>query len=134
MIRAFLTATAFVLFAGAASANPCGFSAAQTITVKGYAIGATSVPKDQQERLAKFAETAKARFEICVFAQVDKTGSEEANRKVADARANGVVNFLVKEGVPKEHIMVAKQEKALTFFGLLSDDQADDRRVVVTHN
>ena len=134
MIRLLSAATALILSAGVANANPCGFSEAKTITIKGYAIGATAVPKDQQERLAQFADTAKARFEICVFAQVDKTGSDEANRKVAQSRADGVVNFLVKRGVKREHIQIAKQEEALTFFGQLPDDQKDDRRVVVSHD
>ena len=40
--------------------------------------------------LTEFAETAKHRLGICIFAQVDSTGSEEANKKVAQARADEV--------------------------------------------
>ncbi|MEM9044806.1 MAG: OmpA family protein [Pseudomonadota bacterium] len=134
MIRSFCAAGLVAFVAGTAAANPCGFSEAATITIKGYPINGVTVPKDQQERLARFAETAKERAEICVFAQVDKTGSEEANRKVSEARANGVVRFLRDKGVAKENIQVATQEAAFTFFGLLPEDQSDDRRVVVSHD
>ncbi|MEM8791867.1 MAG: OmpA family protein [Pseudomonadota bacterium] len=133
-MRTFLAALALTLAAGAASANPCGFPEAVRLVVKGYPIGGTAVPAEQRERLSKFAETAKDRFEICVFAQVDKTGSDAANQRVAEGRAQGVVNYLVNQGVPARYIEVAKQEEALTFFGLLPDNQDDDRRVVVTHD
>ncbi len=120
--------------AGPAWANPCGFEQRGQIVVRDYAIGQTAVPAPQAERLAAFAETAKHRDQICVFAQVDRTGSDAANARVAEARAQGVVRFLADRGVPRDVITVAKQDEAFTFFGLLPDDQAADRRVVVTHN
>jgi hypothetical protein len=115
-------------------AGPCGFDEAGRLVIKGYAIGATAVPAEQKARLTKFAETAKHRFGICIFAQVDATGSEEANKKVAQARADGVRKFLASKGVPNDVMVIMKQDKAFTLFGLLSDDQANDRRVVVTHD
>jgi len=117
-----------------ALAGPCGFDEAGRLVIKGYAIGATAVPAEQKARLTEFAETAKHRFGICIFAQVDATGSEEANKKVAQARADGVRKFLASKGVPNDVMVIMKQDKAFTLFGLLSDDQANDRRVVVTHD
>ena len=134
IFRKLLLAGAFALGAGQALANPCGFEEQGRIVVTGYAVGATAVPADQKERLDKFIETAKFRHEICVFAQVDKQGTKEANIKVATKRAEGVRKYLVSKGVPADAIKIAKQEEAFTFFGLLPSDQDDDRRVFVTHN
>ncbi len=129
-----LATTLAFLMATPALAGPCGFDEAGRVVIKGYAIGATAVPAEQKARLTKFAETAKHRFGICIFAQVDATGSEEANKKVAQARADGVRKFLASQGVPNDVMVIRKQDKAFTLFGLLSDDQANDRRVVVTHD
>ena len=128
-----IAAFAIAVLSTSAFANPCAFKETARLVVKGYDVGATAVPEDQEERLAKFAETAKHRFEICIFAQVDKQGSDEANRKVAQGRADAVREFLIAHGVPADSMKIAKQEEAFTFFGLLSDDQPDDRRVMVTH-
>jgi len=134
-MRTTLLATAMAfLMVTPALAGPCGFDEAGRLVIKGYAIGATAVPAEQKARLTKFAETAKHRFGICIFAQVDATGSEEANKKVAQARADGVRKFLASQGVPNDVMVIMKQDKAFTLFGLLSDDQANDRRVVVTHD
>ena len=104
------------------------------MVVVGYAVGATAVPGAQKAKLAEFAETAKFRDGVCVFAQVDAQGSEEVNKRVANGRAEAVRKFLLAKGVRADTIRVAKQEKAFTLFGLLSSDQDDDRRVYVTHN
>lgn len=122
------------LGATSALANPCGFDEAGKVVVVGYATGATAVPADQKEKLAEFAETAKHRFEICIFAQVDKQGSKAANERVAEGRAKAVRDFLKTKGVKADTIKIATQDKAFTLFGLLKDDQDDDRRVMVTHN
>ncbi|MBY8974543.1 OmpA family protein [Rhodobacteraceae bacterium NNCM2] len=134
MRKTLITAIAFASLATTALANPCGFKQAGTIVIKGYPVGATAVPEAQKARLAQFAETAKHRYQICVFAQVDKQGSEEANRKVAQERANAVKAFLEAHGVAADTMKVAKQDDAFTFFGLLPEDQSADRRVVVTHD
>ena len=104
------------------------------MVVVGYAVGATAIPADQKAKLAEFAETAKFRDGICVFAQVDKQGTEAANKRVADGRADAVRKFLRSKGVRAEAIKIGKQEKAFTLFGLLPSDQGDDRRVFVTHD
>jgi outer membrane protein OmpA-like peptidoglycan-associated protein len=127
-------AAALILAAAPALANPCGFEERGRMVVVGYAVGATAVPGDQKAKLAEFAETAKFRDGVCVFAQVDKQGSEEANIRVANGRADGVRKFLISKGVPSDSIKIGKQEKGFTVFGLLKSDQDDDRRVVVTHN
>ncbi|MHA1536761.1 MAG: OmpA family protein, partial [Alphaproteobacteria bacterium] len=130
-----LLATAIVFMTiTQALAGPCGFEEKGRLVITGYAIGATAVPAEQKARLTEFAKTAKHRFGICIFAQVDATGSEEANKKVAQARADGVRKFLASQGVANDVMVIMKQEKAFTLFGLLSDDQANDRRVVVTHD
>jgi len=130
----FPLAAVLTLAAVPALANPCGFEERGRMVVVGYAVGATAVPDDQKAKLAEFSETAKFRDGVCIFAQVDKQGSEEANIRVADGRADGVRKFLISQGVPTDAIKIGKQEKGFTVFGLLKSDQDDDRRVVVTHN
>lgn len=132
--RPLVLAALLVLPAGVAMANPCGFEERGRIVVTDYDIGQTAVPADQKRRLAEFAETARFRDGICIFAQVDEQGSDEANRRVAEGRAEKVRRFLLGEGVPEEAIKVERQAKAFTFFGLLPSSQDDDRRVYVTHN
>jgi outer membrane protein OmpA-like peptidoglycan-associated protein len=134
MKKQMILAALLALVAAPAIANPCGFDEKGRIVVVGYAVGATAIPADQKEKLAKFAETAKARFGICIFAQVDKQGSDAANLKVANGRAEAVRKFLLSSGVRADTIKVGKQEEAFTLFGLLPSDQDDDRRVYVTHN
>ena len=134
MIRTLLAAGLVVLLAAPALANPCGLKEKGRMVVVGYAVGATAVPGDQQARLAEFAATAKFRDGICVFAQVDKQGSKEANARVANGRAEAVRKFLLSKGVRDDTIRIGTQEKAFTLFGLLKDDQSADRRVYVTHN
>ena len=134
MIRQLFYAVLLSLLAAPALANPCGFEEKGRMVVVGYAVGATAIPTDQKAKLAEFAKTAKARFGVCIFAQVDKQGSEAANLKVANGRAEAVRKFLLSEGVSADTIKVGKQEEAFTFFGLLSSDQDDDRRVFVSHD
>jgi len=134
MFRKLILAGLFALAAGPVLANPCGFQEKGRVLVTGYAVGATAIPADQKERLDKFIETAKFRDGVCVFAQVDKQGSKEANARVATSRAETVRKYLISKGVPAASIKVAKQEEAFTLFGLLPSDQDDDRRVFVTHN
>lgn len=119
---------------GLAAANPCGQDERGKVVVEDYATGQTAVPETYRDRLAAFAETAKARFGVCIFAQADAQGSEEANARVAQARAEAVRAFLVERGVEPGAIEIATQEKAITLFGLLPEDQSNDRRVTVTHN
>ncbi len=134
MRRFLFVAALLMLPATVATANPCGFEERGRMVVTGYDVGQTAVPGDAKARLAEFAETARHRHGICVFAQVDDQGSEEANRRVAEGRAENVRRFLLEQGVPSQSIEVAKQAKAFTFFGLLPANQDDDRRVVVTHD
>lgn len=134
-MRCLVLLTTILAFGAApALANPCGFDEAGKLVVVGYDTGATAVPADQKEKLAEFADVAKHRFEICIFAQVDKQGTEAANKRVADARANAVRDFLMARGVKSDTVKIAKQDKGFTLFGLLKDNQDDDRRVTVTHN
>lgn len=131
--------TALILMLGlfalptAAIANPCGFEQSRELVVTGYGVGATAIPQKHKERLAEFADGAKHTFQVCIFAQVDKQGSKEANMKIADGRANSVKSFLIEHGVKPETIKIATQEEAFTAFGLLSKDNDEDRRVTVTH-
>ena len=117
-----------------ALANPCGFEEQRRMVVVGYATGATAIPGDQKAKLAEFASTAKFRDGVCVYAQADGQGSKAANKRVAKARAEAVRKFLLSKGVPADAIRIGKQEKQFTLFGLLSSDEDDDRRVMVTHD
>jgi outer membrane protein OmpA-like peptidoglycan-associated protein len=134
ILLALMLAPMLALPAAPALANPCGFDESQRMVVVGYGVGATAIPADQKAKLAEFAETAKHRFHICVFAQVDEQGSDEANKRVAKGRADAVRRFLIDHGVNPETIKIAKQEKAFNLFGLLPKDREDDRRVYVSHD
>ena len=134
MLKRLLIAGLFVAATSPALANPCGFSERGRLVVTGYDVGETAIPADQKAKLDEFAETAKFRDGVCVFAQVDEQGSKEANVRVATKRAETVRKYLISQGVPAEAIKMAEQEEAFTFFGLLSKDQKNDRRVFVTHN
>lgn len=134
MVGTFVAAGLVLLLATPVLAHPCGFEEQGRMVVVGYAVGATAIPHDQRARPARFAATAKFRDEICVFAQVDDQGSEAANIRVANGRAEAVRRFLLSKGVRGDTIQVGAQEKAFTLFGLLPSDQDDDRRVYVTHN
>lgn len=138
MRKALLFAMAAVLPATlpatGALANPCGFDESRRMVVKGYGVGQTAIPVEEKRRLAEFAETAKFRDGVCVFAQVDEQGSKEANVRVATRRAENVRSFLISQGVPARAIETRRQVEAFTLFGLLPSDQSDDRRVYVTHN
>lgn len=133
-LAAGIAAAAVMLAAAPALANPCGFEERGRMVVRGYGTGVTAIPADQKSTLDEFAATAKFRDNICVFAQVDGQGSEEANKRVARQRAETVRKYLVAKGVKPDAIRIGKQEKAFTLFGLLKKDQPDDRRVYVTHN
>ena len=134
MIPTVLLAALLAGVSAAAMANPCGFEERGRMVVTGYGIGQTAVPGDQKAKLAEFAETAKFRGGICIFAQVDGQGSDEANKRVAAGRAENVRRFLAASGVPAGAMRIGRQEKAFTLFGILPSDQDDDRRVYVTHN
>lgn len=118
-----------------ALANPCGTEERGKIVLKGYEIGQTAIPQAEVERLTRFAETAATRFELCVSASVDPTGSDAANKRVSDARAAAVVKFLTDRGADPDTIKISNVEKSqITLFGLLPDDRDSERTVYVSHN
>ena len=134
MPRRLILAALLAGVSGGAMANPCGFEERGRMVVTGYGVGQTAIPGDQKPKLAEFAKTAKFRDGICIFAQVDAQGSEAANKRVADGRAENVRRFLISSGVPAGAMRIGRQDKAFTLFGILPADQDDDRRVYVTHN
>lgn len=134
-MRPLLALAALLLAPSLALANPCGTKVRGTIILKGYEIGQTAIPEAERERLAQFADTAKARFSICVAASVDATGSDAANEQVSNARAATVIRFLTDRGVDPGAIQTANVESSeVTFFGLFKDDRNSERRVYVSHD
>ncbi|MEM9737439.1 MAG: OmpA family protein [Pseudomonadota bacterium] len=132
MTRFALMTAALILAAGPVLAAACG-AGGDGMTVIEYETGVTALSAEDKARLATFAETAKFRDAVCIFAQVDAQGSEAANVQVAEGRAKTVERYLVSQGVPEDRILIAKQEEAFTFFGLLPDNRSNDRRVTVTY-
>ncbi|MEM6906533.1 MAG: OmpA family protein [Pseudomonadota bacterium] len=132
MTRFALMAAALILAAGPVLAAACG-AGGDGMTVIEYETGVTALSAEDKARLATFAKTAKFRDAVCIFAQVDAQGSEAANIQVAEGRAKTVERYLVSQGVPEDRILIAKQEEAFTFFGLLPDNRSNDRRVTVTY-
>lgn len=134
MIKRTLAALAIVLAGAAvpAVAAECGKGGNGTMSIS-YDTGKTALTREHRAKLAKFADVAKHQSWVCVFAQVDAQGSDEVNKRVANARSQNVKKFLISKGVPAANILIASQEKGITLFGLLGDDKQSDRRVTVSY-
>lgn len=132
-MRRFLVA---VLMAGAfgvpAMAAPCGAGGEGTQSIH-YDTGKTGLTSAHKAKLATFIDIAKHRTAVCVFAQVDAQGTEAANKRVANARAENVKRYLIQQGVKADRIQIAKEEESFTLFGLLDEDSKNDRRVTVSY-
>ena len=114
------------------AAAECGAGGKGATTIN-YDTGQTTLTAEHKARLAEFAETAKFRDAVCVFAQVDAQGTAEANKRVANARAANVKKYLIAQGVPADRILIAEETSSTTLFGLLSADRAGERRVTVSY-
>lgn len=99
-----------------------------------YDTGKTAVTRAHKERLAEFIDVAKHRTAVCIFAQVDAQGSEAANKRVAEARAQNMKRYLVSKGVKADRVLIAKESESFTLFGLLGDDQEGERKVTVSYS
>ncbi len=131
MIRPTLLAAVFLAgLAVPVLAAPCGAGGNGATTIH-YDVGVTSLTAEDKAALVEFAETAKFKDAVCIFAQVDAQGSDEANKKVAEGRAQTVRSHLIKSGVPEDRILIAKEVKGQALFGLL-DDSKNDRAVTVS--
>lgn len=129
-----ILAFAALLAPGLALADPCGAETRNRIVITGYATGQTAIPADQIQRLEGFTAAAKDRSGICITAQVDAQGSDAANERVARGRAEAVRRFLLDRGARAEAIEMRMEDESFTLFGLLPEDIASNRRVMVTHN
>ena len=126
------SAATALAFASAAAADPCDV-ARNGMVILSYETGVTALNAEQKAKLDAFADIAKHRDAVCVFAQVDNQGSVEANRKVSAARGEAVRAYLEAHGVRPGVMEVRAQSETLTLFGLLDDDSAKDRRVTVSY-
>ena len=115
-----------------AAAAECGKGGEGPVTIE-YDTGKSAVTAEHKRVLTEFARTAKHRDWVCIFAQVDAQGSKDVNIRLAEARAQKVRTFLISQGVKADRILIAKEEKGSTLFGLLGEDQQGDRRVTVTY-
>lgn len=132
-MRTFLLAASLAaLTAAPALAAPCG-AGGKGVTTVHYDTGVTGLTGVAQTKLAEFSIQAKHADAVCIFAQVDAQGTEEANAKIAAGRAERVREFLVRQGVPEDRIQIAKEEEGITLWGLLSEDQQADRAVTVSY-
>lgn len=132
MKNSVLGAVGALFFAGTALAAPCD-NANAGMTVLHYDTGVTALTGEQQATLDAFADTAKHRDSVCIFAQVDSQGSDDVNRRVSQARGDAVFDYLAAKGVREAAMEVRTQGKAVTLFGLVDDDSQNDRRVVLTY-
>jgi outer membrane protein OmpA-like peptidoglycan-associated protein len=132
MIRILAGIATAAAFAGAAAATPCDV-ARDGLTILSYETGASALTDAQKAKLDQFADVGRHRDAVCIVAQVDKQGSAEANRKVANARGEAVRAYLESKGVRPVAMELKVQTEAITLFGLIGDDSAADRRVTVTY-
>lgn len=120
------------LVASPTIAAECGKGGQGAVTIE-YATGKSALTGDHRQKLGAFADTAKFRDWVCVFAQVDAQGSKATNIRLAEARAQKVKRFLISRGVKADRILIAKEEKGSTLLGLIDRDQQGDRRVTVSY-
>lgn len=120
-----------VTVASGATASPCDVAESGMVILE-YDTGVTALSADHKAKLDEFADVAKHRNSVCLRAQVDRQGSDEANRQVSEARGEAVRAYLLSKGVRAEVMEVRVQAEAFTLFGLIDDDSQNDRRVVLT--
>ena len=67
----------------------------------------STLKPEAKQSLDKFAAemTDMSDTNINVYGHTDNVGTEAANKKVSDQRANAVAKYLVKKGIAKEHIV-----------------------------
>lgn len=116
-----------------AVASPCDVAESGLVVLK-YNTGVTGLSADQKAKLDQFADVAKNRNSVCIRAQVDSQGSEEANRRVSTARGEAVRAYLASKGVRAEIMEIRVQAQAFTLFGLIDEDSQNDRRVTLTYH
>ena len=104
-------------------------------TVK-FASGSTKISKEDMDQLKQLAETAKSLtgyiVEVTGFA--DSSGNAAMNTRLSEARAKGVVTFLMQQGgVPVRHIVApgAMGEYGAAAPNETKEGRAENRRVEV---
>jgi outer membrane protein OmpA-like peptidoglycan-associated protein len=67
----------------------------------------STLKPEAKQSLDKFAAemTDMSDTNINVYGHTDNVGTEAANKKVSDQRANAVAKYLTKKGIAKEHIV-----------------------------
>ncbi|MEO1328326.1 MAG: OmpA family protein [Pseudomonadota bacterium] len=127
---AMLALTAGLFTAGAAVADPCDGAKSGMAVVK-FETGSTAINAEDQKRIKNFASRSLRSPRICLLGQADAQGDESANRRLAEARVEKVRRQLIASGARADRIETHIQDKQFTLFGLLDEDQANDRRVLM---
>jgi outer membrane protein OmpA-like peptidoglycan-associated protein len=122
-----------ILLTTGAAASPCDVAESGLVMLE-YETGVTALSADQKAKLDAFADVAKHRNSVCIRAQVDSQGSDDANRRVSAARGEAVRAYLASKGVRADAMEVRVQAEAVTLFGLLEADSQNDRRVTLTYH
>jgi outer membrane protein OmpA-like peptidoglycan-associated protein len=117
------------------------FAALTDFDVKGeatvkFTVGSSTISKEDQEVLAKLAETAAGLkgYIVEVMGYADATGSAAMNTKLSEARAKAVITYLIQQGnVPIRHIVAPG---AMGEYGAAAPNEtkagrAENRRVEV---
>lgn len=80
-----------------------GCAASQSLILRGvnFETGSARLTQDAQYILDQVAETLRSSpgFSVKIIGHTDSNGSDTANYKLSEARANSVVNYLVNRGV-----------------------------------
>lgn len=71
-----------------------------------FATNSSTLSEQAKADLSRFAQSVIANpdTDVSIFGYTDNTGSLEANRKVSTARANAVMDYLLKCGVPANRL------------------------------
>ncbi len=98
-------------------------------TIIQFDTGSTKISPADQQKIAKLASEAKAKYitQICVTGHADKQGDAKKNQQLSMARANAVATELKKNGIDSGTLVVNATGEPLgaTLSGVDRKSQAD---------
>jgi OmpA-OmpF porin, OOP family len=98
-------------------------------TIIQFDTGSTKISAADQQKIAKLAADAKAKYitQICVTGHADKQGDAKKNQQLSMARANAVAAELKKNGIDSGTLVVAASGEPLgdTLSSVSRKSQAD---------
>jgi len=91
-----------------------------------FGFNSSNLSKESKESLDKFAKTMAdmPETDITIYGHTDNVGTQEANQKVSDKRANEVASYLGKAGIDSKHITA----KGMSFTMPVAENTTEEGR------